>query len=771
MTPPLRSHLPSRSRAVAAGLALILFTLGCSASHAADEPPAAVKKPSFPGWQGLRVIEQEGYPRRMMADDLNADGKSELLVVNPRLARIEIYRYRPTPDEEQAKPRSDRPNELPMAPDIERIEVGLENLPVDVATHDLDGDGKAELIVLVTMPNRVEVYRTREGLDDYEKARSIDLLEGDYAGRDALMLIDTSREPPMLMISMAQGIQRVTLSLDDDEEKQAELRPTWLEPKQAINRAGWWLGDLDGDGDTDLIEWTTDADRSLRWMQRVDGRLMPPQTLHDQLVNQAVVFRGSSGAAEIALLGGVQSGVLRHYRLGRDEEGPVGGRQTLALDATDKTPWTAVTIDGQPTLLKVDSDQPRLSTYTLTEGGWQAGQTYPLITGVEQIVAAPGKPGQALMRTKESGRLYVTYWDGERFVYPTVLDLESLDNEASKDEERAILNLGQVGPITWWTQRIGKDVVLCRLQAGAELPQITRFEKLGDKVKEAVWLGGDRLLVNDQYARQPRLVTRVDGEVKSDESAYLKAIKADQLQLFMIDDAVVLGRLTEGVLQWLDDAMQPTDQVMLPEGARLASFVPLAGGEAWALQAGGKKVHRLKPDDAGILRVTRTYRLPGGQRLAHHPALGLLLIDRDAITRLSEGASHKLELAQSIDSREGRPSGVREATIHRIFADDVTGAGHEQLILADDLRHQLTLLDAVTPETDHAEADPDAPPPLKGVLSWPVFEDSKYPYGYHDASMGGEPRRIIALDLDGDGRRDLALLSHDRLILYLGENK
>ncbi|NBC11304.1 MAG: hypothetical protein GVY24_06140 [Planctomycetes bacterium] len=779
---------PYHSSLLVLGLALGL--LGCARTLAAppaeSTPPSDASRltPDFRGWQGLRVIEQVGYPQRMTAADLDSDGKDELLVVNPRQARIEIYRHQPNPPDDDATAGSDRPNELPMAPDIERIEVGLEKLPLDVIAHDLDGDDTAELLVLVRMPNRVEVYRSRSGVAGYEKARSIDLLEGDYAGRDALMLLETAGERPTLLISMSRGIQRLPVSLDEEADG-AAARPTWVEPKQTINRADWWLGDLDGDGDRDLIEWTSEAERSVRWMPRVDGRLMPPQTLHDELVNQAVVFRGASGAAEVALLGGVQSGVLRHYRLGEDEPGPVGRRQVLALDDPAQSPWCIVRVEDKPMLVAVDPEQPELNTFTLDDDGWQAGPTYPIVTDVEQIVPVTAQPGTLLLRVKDAAHLYRSQWDGERFTYPTRMHNggglhppgeQHEDADSKPEADQAMLNLGLAGMTTWWTRRVGGDVVLHQVHGPSrQSPAPTVFTGLGTKVKEALWLGGDRLLVNDQYARQPKLVTLVDGETKIAEPPHLKSLKTEELRLFTTHGGELrLGRLTEGVLQWLDQDLQPTDQVMLPEGARLAAFVfdLETEDQAWALQTGGQRIHHLAPDEAGILRVSQTYRVPGGQDLirAWDPAVGLLLIGRDGLTRLSEGSSRKLELAQSIDSREGRPSGVREATIHRLFANDVTGAGHEQLILVDDLRHQLTLLDAVKPESeDEADDDNETATRLEATLSWPVFEDAKYPYGYDDASMGGEPRRLTALDLDGDGRRDLALLSHDRLILYLGE--
>jgi hypothetical protein len=64
---------------------------------------------------------------------------------------------------------------------------------------------------------------------------------------------------------------------------------------------------------------------------------------------------------------------------------------------------------------------------------------------------------------------------------------------------------------------------------------------------------------------------------------------------------------------------------------------------------------------------------------------------------------------------------------------------------------------------------PDA---LQRSVSWKVFEDRKYPYdGGESKDMVAEPRRIAALNADGDAARDLVMISQDRLVVYLGKDK
>ena len=186
---------------------------------------------------------------------------------------------------------------------------------------------------------------------------------------------------------------------------------------------------------------------------------------------------------------------------------------------------------------------------------------------------------------------------------------------------------------------------------------------------------------------------------------------------------------------------------MLTEGQKIGSYLPIAGSgpaEAWALEQGGGFLHRLKADDAGVMRGVESVKPPAGTALRWDPVLGMMLVDQERVVRLSRGVPWQLKLVESIDGRIGRRSGVSESTIHRVLVTDLEE----------------------TPPNSGSYVT------LERSVTWKVFEDRKYPYdGGESKDLVAEPRRIAGLDADGDGTPDLAMVSQDRLVIYLGKDE
>ncbi|MBS0211465.1 MAG: hypothetical protein JSS27_21190 [Planctomycetes bacterium] len=709
----------------------------------------------FPGWQALRVIHQQGNPDRMFAVDLDGKGRQAVVVVNKRQGRLDVYRWTPPAEREAAKPGDPaRPNDLPMAPDWSHHEVPLDELPFDAVPYDLDGDKRPELLVLCGNPMRVLAFK-QTSRDRWERNAQWQLLTGTPAGHDKLMLVRRpAADAAELLISFEQGIQVVPLA--------AHSRATWLSPRESRSRLNWGLVDLNGDGALDLVEWSATPHQTIRWFEAVAGKLLPAQVLYDHNVQGFGVLPRSKGAADLLLLGGTQEGLLRRFELSQGESTSLGRHDSLPMPGGTKAAWCGIKLGDRAAIVAADSSQPRLRVHDLTASGWQTEQSFPTLSNVKSLLAPTARPGMLLLWIKDGADLQQSSWQSNRLSYP-----QPFPGETDSDD-RKIVALETVGRTTWWAQRVGAHLDLYTWPVDQEKPTRKRFSNVGSKgtgsssakIEKVVWLGGAKILAQVAYATTAKLMSvDDDGKVTTTEPANLAKVDLGEFMLFEKGGKpgeYQPARLTDGVLQWLGPDLNPVDQLMLPEGQKLAAFVRRAGETSgWALEQGGAFIHRLEPDKSGLLRVAESFRPPHAVQLAFDAVLGLVLIDSEQIIRLSPGRAVELKLLDSIDGRVGRPSGVKEATIHRILVADVEGRGEPDVLLCDDRRHQLTLLRRMNKE-------------LKSVASWQVFDDQAYPYGGgHGEARVTEPRAVVGFDGDGDGQQDLALICHDRVLIYL----
>jgi hypothetical protein len=98
-------------------------------------------------------------------------------------------------------------------------------------------------------------------------------------------------------------------------------------------------------------------------------------------------------------------------------------------------------------------------------------------------------------------------------------------------------------------------------------------------------------------------------------------------------------------------------------------------------------------------------------------------------------------------------SRLHTAYLHRIAVGDLNGDGQDDIALTEGSRNGIVLL-----------APSDAA--FERALGFRVFEAKTFS---QPAETRGEPRELIAAELTGDGRTDLAILVHDKLIIYVQE--
>ncbi|MCA9262024.1 MAG: hypothetical protein KDA61_22555, partial [Planctomycetales bacterium] len=87
-----------------------------SAILALSPPCAAAAEQPFAGWGAYHVVEQDGRPYLLRTADLNQDGSEELIIVNSRFSRLDIYGWKADAKESANGVDDEHPNLLPLPP-------------------------------------------------------------------------------------------------------------------------------------------------------------------------------------------------------------------------------------------------------------------------------------------------------------------------------------------------------------------------------------------------------------------------------------------------------------------------------------------------------------------------------------------------------------------------------------------------------------------------------------------------------------------------------
>jgi len=114
-----------------------------------------------------------------------------------------------------------------------------------------------------------------------------------------------------------------------------------------------------------------------------------------------------------------------------------------------------------------------------------------------------------------------------------------------------------------------------------------------------------------------------------------------------------------------------------------------------------------------------------------------------AAALLATGRTHR-STAQEFD---GPPSSVRQELVNRW---DLNGDGRPDIAVSDIGEHSMEILSYGGPDK------------LTRGLAFKVFEKKSF----RDRDSLVEPRDMAVGDVDGDGRTDLILICHDRVLVY-----
>lgn len=772
------------ARSPAAVLALAgVLAFPASGASAADAGAAAARSPAVvPAIAGPEIVKLDWNTRGLLAADLDGDGRKDLALINNDRSRIEILLQRP-PGEIGRPPRRVATNR--WEPELE--DARFEKRPIttgltvfDLAAGDLDGDGRIDF-ACTGDPDALTVrYQSEEG--DWDDKRVFDL------GKPAQFLTS-------LRIADLDGDNRADLLVLLQKElvvlRQDAKGVLGAPERYALADEGCYsleLADLDADGRKDVVYLAPTRRDGLRVrLQQPDATLGPeiPFRVEPARTTLQKVDRGADASPGFAYVQN-QTSMLAVIALVGDAA-PEGMAAALkprvfSTRAGTKTPpgyaFGDFDGDGRIDLALADADGAQLLVYFQNAAG-ELGEarTFPSLSEGRALAAADwdgdGRAELFVASPKEQTLGVAGYTPAGRLSYPQPLPVSGRPLAV----DTGVLAEGQKPALAVALEEGGKRRIdfLARRDGGVE-------------TAASVELAGLRT--------DPRAVRFVDAN--QDGRLDLAVFVAFEPMRLLVQDAE--GRFTDisstpgyrrGLVENLD-----------PSALTLADVD--GDGRAEMLVAGVGFARALRLDAGGTLQVADQFNareagteigaafaadLEGdGQRevvlwdkrneqlqVLRRNAQGVFVfVDAVPVSRIDLVAGVQLDFNR--DGREdlfflgkdrfwAMPLGVRDFRVENLvtyetdlkdvtYGDvtvgDVNGDGTSDFVMVDPRRNLVEVLARTGMEA-------------KSVLHFRVFESDP---NVQRRGQAGEPRETLIADVTGDGKNDLVLLVHDRVLVY-----
>ena len=741
------------------------------------------------GFTGPEIFPIDSQISLLHSADLDGDGLNDLIVVNNSRSKINLlYNQTGHTNITKAAKGDDGKlelNELP--PDARfRIEsIASEKRISSIVVADLNGDGRPDLAYYGEPKELVVQYNLGTNGWSAPKHWSIDdgqltpnaLVSGDLYGdhRTGLVLLG---ETQIYVLR-----QKADHTLGEPE------RIPYSGSVKAIQ-----VLDIDGDGRDDLllVNWESPTPFRFR-LQNDAGQLgpevyftLPPirsywaDNLETNKNTQIITISLNSGRAQV-------SEFTRKPAENLSAKFKEGQFQVLPLNKSDKSRrgmlWADVNGDKLPDLLVAEPESGQISIYLQKpDGTLDAPKTFSTLTGVSDLAvssnwAANGKPSIFLLSTDER-QIGVAQLDEKgRLPFPTLIPL---------DGKPLAMAVGQLNPKAKPTLAVivdqdGKRTLVTRTADGK-----SRSQKLNENFKSnpttlafhdvnqdgladlVVLIPYEKIKVLLQVPEKDFDEEDVAPPGGSVEDPWLSSADVDgdgKPELLLAQKnflrAVVLKQEASAQNStnrggWV---FSVKDQINgAGSNSRLVGAAALPNGtnavnSLFLLDAERKALTLCERDSAGVWQVVRNISLPY-TTFNSLQAINLGATDLNSVAFLGKDAVGWIPLRGKVweftelDSYE---TPIKDGYLHDVVSGDLDNDGRKDLVFLETGKNYLDLVTL------------DAKRKLVPANRWQVFEERTFRSRRSDMP---EPREALVADVTGDGKNDLIILVHDRILVY-----
>lgn len=765
---------------VSAAAVVVLATTG---QCVADDGEQANELAQYYGFSGIELFKVHDRAFNLQAGDFSGDGLTDILVIDNFESCIRLMVQRNEVD--QKKARGGKVNDLQSDWRFEERPIPVDKAIAGMCTGDFNNDGRTDFAVIGTPDQLAIRFQPEAGQKDWAKKWTTRLPElQPVAWMLAAGDLNSDKRDDIVVLG-----KEVTYVLYQNDKGEMDAPERLMNTSSQLSMVQ--VADLNGDSRHDLCYLATDgSDRGLcARLQTNDGRLGPeicfsleqPRSVTLANVDQKpgheiVTVQSRNGHVLVSTVKPAKAEAdAVSSRLLRYGIGPAGASRDRAVVATD--------IDGdmKTDLVIADPEQAQILLYRQNGvDGLGTAEVFPSLLGVTDLATSDsdgdGRNELYLLSAKE-GVVAVSHFQDDRLTFP-----ESIVSKPEGTELVALATLpheSKTQLVLGVTSGTGNAMKLvfhryARTDKGLweQLPSDRKLEFAG-----AVGPRGVRLVSMD-VNRDGRtdLLSVPSGTAKSgvqvlihgEDGSLAAAGQKSQLDLgvsaagrtFVANDQLLVARDSFARAMSFDESgWKVVDQFNAGEtsagieGVASLNLDGEEGDEIVLVDTGVKRLRILrrqeglyrpwKEVDLGNLPFTST--LTGDFNGDGKSDLVLMSGQQFAVLYSGRSESDLEELAAFESDRD-------DAYPADIIAGDINSDGQIDLTMIDTSIDGLGILNF------------DAEKGIREATHFRVFEEKRLVSS--DKDRGTEPREGLVADVTSDGRNDLILLCHGRLILY-----
>ncbi len=738
---------------------------------------------SYYGFLPLEIYKLDNRISNLLIADFDGDGIDDVAVANNARSRIDLLLSSEGPADEEGS-FGFGSNRLPSDRRMRIKSLPVNKAIVSLQAGDFNGNGHLDLAFYGT-PAELTILEN-QGEARFGPPRRINT--GSAVDSGSALAVGDLNQDGRDDLALLTADEVVIVLQNEEGTLQSPERLPHTAPRPSILK----LVDLDGDGGDDLAILTGNDEAPLRVRFSRDGGTLGPEERFRIESVRAIAFGDLDGqAGEEVLTIESQSGRVRAFRLedgaeeGDDRRGrlifyplPQGNPRgrSLALGDLDG--------DGRADVVATDPDSAQFFVYLQGEKGegLGTGETFPglaggkalrladfLGDGQDEVVVLSEKEKQIGLSRLADGRLTFPKrlpTGGE----PVALDVADLDGdgtpellyitrdtdiaERSKGYSLRALKHEEDGRFTPFQWSETESIPIEGLSSAPEDLRVLDLD--GNGLLD--------VLIFDPYGPPILLLGQSDNEPPKNSSAGagpLAGIRSSALTLSTLDDEPALlvaqnsfvRRITlDKSGQW-----QVTDQYNTGRSSAQTQA-------ALAIDSNNNGEHEI----AVLDRTSRSLLFLDRQGAVFRPGptlpVGVIDFQGLHVADLDGDGTEDLLIAGTdkfgvvLTGSQGRrlkeiasyATTRNDARLADLIVGDINANGSPDVLVTDTIEHFIEIL--AVPE----------PVALERALAFKVFEQKSF------RNIGDliEPREIALGDVDGDGRTDLILISHDRILIY-----